>query len=84
MITTVVAIFALFGAAVAAPVSRQADILGQLSSGAGFKSQGTTTAGATADSTEGVAGAGLDGFGTVFSGAAPGLGLAFAGQSPLM
>lgn len=85
MIFTIVAIFAIVGAVTAAPVSHQAaQIAGLIPSGAGFKSKGTSTAGATADSNVGVSGAGLEGFGNVFSAAGPGAAFGFALPSPTL
>lgn len=82
MISKVLAFVALFGAAIAAPVSRQASSSGQIASGAGFNSTGTTTAGAAADNDSGVASAALEGIGSVIGVAGPGFAQGAALASP--
>ena len=81
MIVKIAAIFALIAAAAAAPVSR-ATVNGILSSGAGFQSEGTTTAGAAADKDAGIASSSLEGVGSVLGMAGPGFATGAALASP--
>ena len=81
MIAKIAAIFALIGAVAAAPVSR-ASVNGILASGAGFESEGTTTAGAAADKDAGIASSSLEGVGSVLGMAGPGFATGAALASP--
>lgn len=83
MITTIACVFALIGAAVAVPVSRS-KIDGIIASGAGFASEGTTTAGASADADSGVAASSLDGIGSVLGLSGPGFAAGTAFASPFL
>lgn len=71
MIGTIVAVFTLLGAAVAVPIS-PSTIDGVIPSRAGFSSEGTTTAGASADTDSGVPASSLDAAGNVLRQAGPG------------
>ena len=82
MIAKIAAIFALIGAVAAAPVSRTTSIQGMLADGGGFKSTGTTTAGAAADSDSGIASSALKGVGSVLGMAGPGFATGAALASP--
>ena len=83
MIAKIIAMFALVGAAVAAPVSRSFTT-GLLPSGVAFGAQGPNSAGAAADEESGIAGAGTDVVGTVIGVAGPGLAVGAAVASPTL
>ena len=82
MIAKIAFVFALVGAAVAAPASR-VELGGILPTGAGFAAKGKTASGAAADKDSGVAAGGVDGIGSVIGAAGPGFatGIAFASPS---
>ncbi|PXF42668.1 hypothetical protein BWQ96_07611 [Gracilariopsis chorda] len=71
MLSKIVALVALFGAAVAAPVRMsRGEIFGTLAGGGGFAAQGENTAGAAADGKSGIA-SGTSDDGAVMGGATP-------------